>query len=85
VTPDPDCNGSVSVTPDADAFPPFVTVILKPIGDPALTELASAVLVMVRFRQFTDSVAEALLLLELALVLLNVAVLLYAPQLFAVV
>jgi hypothetical protein len=85
VTPGPVRNGSVNVTPDADAFPPFVTVILKPIGDPALTELASAVLVMVNFGQLTVSEADALLLVGLALVLLNVAVLSYAPQLFAVV
>jgi hypothetical protein len=60
VTPDPDGNGSVSVTPLAAPFPLFVSVITNPIGDPALTELAYAVLVMVRLgEQVTVSTALA--------------------------
>jgi hypothetical protein len=60
VTPDPGGNGSVSVTPLAAPFPLFVSVITNPIGDPALTELAYAVLVMVRLGgQLTVSTAVA--------------------------
>jgi hypothetical protein len=48
VTPGPVGNGSVSVTPYAGQSPSLFSVITNPIDDPAFTELASAVLVIVR-------------------------------------
>ena len=45
-TPLPPGNGSESVTPFALPAPVLFTVMVKPIGSPALTEPASAVFVM---------------------------------------
>ena len=46
--PEPPGSGSVRVTPVAVPVPPLWTVTVKPIGLPALTLAASAVLVTVR-------------------------------------
>jgi hypothetical protein len=51
VTPDPLGSGSFTVTPVADPAPVFFRVTTKPIWEPAGTEAASAVLVIVRFTQ----------------------------------
>ncbi len=45
-------SGSLIMTPVASATPLFVTVIVKPMFWPALTEAASAVLTMLRFGVF---------------------------------
>jgi hypothetical protein len=62
LTPDPlGPPGSESVTrvPVEAPIPLLLSVIVKPIGEPASTEVASAVLVIVRFGQFTVSEALA--------------------------
>src|SRR5687768_3967399 len=51
--PDPAGSGSLSVTPLAEPGPLLVTVIVKPIGEPAFTEAASAVFVIARFGHWT--------------------------------
>ncbi len=46
LTPAPPGSGSTSVTPVAVPAPVFATVIVNPIGSPALTDVASAVFVI---------------------------------------
>ena len=58
--PVPPGSGSVRVVPVEAPGPALLSVIVKPIALPALTEAASAVLVMVRVGQLTVSEAEAL-------------------------
>ena len=57
--PVPVGSGSDSANPVASPTPAFVTVIVNPIGLPALTLAASAVLVSVRLGQFTVVCAVA--------------------------
>ena len=73
-------SGSETEKPVAAPWPVLVTVIVNPIGDPALTLAASAVLVMCRLGHCTVVCAVAG---EGAVpfVKLTVAVLLYVPQL----
>ena len=52
-------NGSDNVTSLAKPGPPLATVIVKPIGSPAFTVAASAVLVTVRLGALQVIVAEA--------------------------
>ena len=51
--PAPPGSGSLSVALLAVPVPLFVTVTVNPIGDPALTDAASAVLVIARVGHFT--------------------------------
>ncbi len=76
VTPVPEPTGSASVrvTPVALPVPPLWTVTVKPSGSPALTGLASAVLVTVRAAELQTIEAGAEL--PPSLVLATVAVLL---------
>src|SRR5579872_3792670 len=63
LTPEPGGSGSDIVTPVAvpvPAAPELDTVTLKPIGDPALTGVRSAVLVIARLGPSTLMLAEAL-------------------------
>jgi len=84
VTPDADGKLSVSVTPVASPAPVLLSVTVKPIDSPALTVPLSAVLVIDRFGQLT--VVDAVGVVPLpSLPVLNVAVLLYVPQLPEVV
>src|ERR1017187_7494647 len=58
--PGPLGSGSVRMGTTARPVPALCSVIVKPIGEPAFTEVASAVLVIVRFgRHFTSSEAWA--------------------------
>jgi len=76
----PPGNGSVRVTPAAVPVPAallLLKVTMKPMGLPALTDIASAVLVRVRFGHCTVTEAVELLLAELvSTVALTCAVLL---------
>ena len=56
-TPVPPGSGSLIETPVASPAPVFVRVTVNPMSSPALTEAASAVLVIVRFGQLTVIVA----------------------------
>ena len=85
-TPLPAGKASARVTPSAVPVPAallLVTVIVKPIGDPALTDAASATFVIDRFGHKTVSVAFALI--GGAFVASAVAVFEYALQLASVV
>ena len=57
--PGPLGSGSVRVVPVESPGPPLVSVIVKPMVPPALTELASGVFVMERLGQYTASEADA--------------------------
>jgi hypothetical protein len=57
--PDPPGNASVNVTDFATPGPALETVIVNPIGVPALTDGASAVLVIDRFGHCTVTEAVA--------------------------
>src|SRR5712691_9789226 len=70
--PLPPGSGSVSVVPVESPGPALLSVIVKPIGEPAFTVAASAALVMVSVGQFTVSLAEALPLPSLVVVTLAV-------------
>src|SRR2546427_134964 len=58
-TPVPPGSGSEMETPVASPAPVLVSVTVNPMSSPALTEAASAVLVIVRLGQFTVIVAVA--------------------------
>lgn len=73
--PEPAGRGSLRVTLLAMPVPLFVKVIVNPMGDPALTEAASATLVMARLGHSTIVEAEAVMS-GLALLACAVAVLL---------
>ena len=81
--PVPVGSGSLMVTPLAVPAPVFSTEIVNPIGEPALTDALSAVLVMSRSAQRTVVVSFADTLLPL--VVLAVASFAYALQLANVV
>ena len=83
VIPGPEGSGSDKVTLVAVPVPLLVTRIVKPIGSPAETVVASAVLLMARFGHLTWMEAEALALPSLVVV--TSAVLLTVPQLALVV
>src|SRR5947207_1787224 len=59
VTPGSEGRGSVTVTPVAVPGPELPTSIVNPTGVPALTGVASAVLVMARPGPWTTIVAES--------------------------
>jgi len=82
--PAPPGSGSLSVALLAVPVPLFVTAMVNPIGDPALTDAASAVLLMARLGHFTCVEADAVMS-GLTLLAWAVAVLLYVAQLAAVV
>ena len=77
--PVPVGNGSDKVTAFAVPVPELLTVIVNPIGSPALTDAASAAFAIVRCGQLTAVLADAWT--EPALVAVAVAVFGYAPQL----
>src|SRR5512132_897898 len=58
-TPVPPGSASEIETPVASPAPAFVRVTVNPMSEPALTEVASAVLVIVTSGQFTVVEAEA--------------------------
>src|SRR5438132_1701556 len=58
-TPAPPGSGSLIETPVASPAPVFESFTVKPMSEPAFTEAASAVLVIVRLGQFTVIVAVA--------------------------
>src|SRR4051794_31327614 len=77
--PVPPGSGSLSVTALAVPGPEFDTVIVKPIGLPALTVDESAVLLIARFGQLT--VVDAFAFTLCAFVAAATAVLSYVAQL----
>src|SRR5207249_3203932 len=79
----PPGSGSPSVTLLALPGPPLLTVTVKPIGSPALTDAASAVLVTVRLGALTRMLAVPVL--SALLLALPVAVLAYVPALLVLV
>src|SRR5262249_50089726 len=74
VTPDPDPagNGSLTVTPLAVPDPLLVTVTVNPIGSPAFTDAASAVLVLLMLAELHVIDADAWSLPSLVVVTLAV-------------
>src|SRR2546428_592700 len=58
--PVPLSKGSISVVPVESPGPALLSMIVKPIELPALTEAASAILVIIRVEQLTISEAETL-------------------------
>src|SRR5207248_5322581 len=82
-TPAPPGSGSEIETPVAEPGPAFESVTVNPMSEPAFTDASSAVLVIVRFGQFT--VVEAASFLVASFVVVFDAVLASVPELALVV